>query len=120
MSAKLTGSRELSQAFGRIKAAVRGRILAEAAQLGGNEVAADARRLAPRDTGKGAESIRAEVSSVTADKASVDVSWTERRFYMKFQEFGTRFHSAKPFLRPAFDSRNGHIWDVGPGSIVSS
>lgn len=106
MSATIKGSLDLSKKFGKLKHALRGKVLADAALEGAmEEIVPEAQRLAPRATGKGAESIRAEVSAVTPVKAEVDVGWTQDHFYMLFQEFGTRFHAAQPFLRPAFDSR---------------
>ena len=105
MTAVLKGSDVLARRFAALSRGLRGSVLAEAALAGGKVVADDARRMAPRDTGTGAESIHAAVSEKSAAKASADVSWGAKHFYMKFHEFGTKFRAARPFLRPAFDSR---------------
>lgn len=41
----------------------------------------------------------------TGSNAEVYVGPTVQAFYGMFQEFGTAYHGAKPFLRPAFDSQ---------------
>ena len=66
----------------------------------GESIAATAARLAPRETGEGAASIRAEVAS-GEDGPEVRVSWDERHFYLGFHEFGTARVAPRPFLRPA-------------------
>lgn len=70
----------------------------------GEQIVADARAAAPRETGAGAESIEYEVVE-GADGASVRVSWDEEHDYMRFQELGTSETPAHPFLRPAASKR---------------
>lgn len=73
-------------------------------QLLGDEIAADATEMAPKRTGAGAASIRAEVVE-DAGRLTVRVSWDRDHFYMAFQELGTSQQSARPFLRPAAERR---------------
>lgn len=40
----------------------------------------------------------------TGKSVSVQVGPTQDAYYGMFQEFGTRHHAAKPFMRPAWDS----------------
>lgn len=68
-------------------------------------IAADAQRMAPKRTGKGAASIHAEAQP----DGSVRVSWDPAHFYMLFQEFGTQHQTARPFLRPAAYRKRGTV-----------
>lgn len=67
----------------------------------GWEIAGLAARLAPKETGGGAKSIRAEVIRAEDGDEEVRVSWDRDHFYMYFAEVGTQHQSARPFLRPA-------------------
>lgn len=66
----------------------------------GQQVAVAAANLAPKRTGAGARSIRAELVTVNGIP-EVRVSWSRDAFYMAFAELGTEHQRAEPFLRPA-------------------
>lgn len=66
----------------------------------GESIAETARRLAPKDSGAGAASIRAEVATASTGP-EVHVSVDRDHFYLLFAEFGTSRQSPRPFLRPA-------------------
>jgi len=70
----------------------------------GDQVAERAAQAAPKDSGEGARSIRAEVAH-DEDGPHVNVSWDKAHFYMAFHELGTSRMSARPFLRPALDAQ---------------
>ncbi len=72
----------------------------------GVEVANDAAALAPKRTGAGARSIRAEYAVAADGGREVRVSWDRDHFYMSFAEFGTEHQRATPFLRPAAAKHN--------------
>lgn len=55
---------------------------------------------APKDTGKGAASIHAEL---IIDKAEWRVGWDPQHFYLGFHELGTVDMPARPFVRPVVD-----------------
>jgi HK97 gp10 family phage protein len=69
-----------------------------------------------------ASGIAWRVSRIRGNTARVKISWTTdpRRskdktsapWYGHFLEFGTRFISARPFLRPAFFSKQGEALEV--------
>lgn len=61
-----------------------------------------AQTAAPKATGAGAASIRAE-GQITGRGAGVAVSWDRDHFYMFFHERGTRYLPARPFLEPSLD-----------------
>lgn len=68
----------------------------------GEQVAERAAQSAPKDSGEGAASIRAER---VGDE--VRVSWDRDHFYLLFAEVGTSRQPARPFLRPALDAQYG-------------
>jgi HK97 gp10 family phage protein len=72
-----------------------------------NPMVKDARLLAPRNTGKGAKSIRGWVK-ISRGNGVARVTWDKKHYYMRFHETGTRKMSARPFLRPAFDTNRGN------------
>jgi HK97 gp10 family phage protein len=65
----------------------------------GWKIADLAASLAPKDSGSGAASIRAEL--VKGDVPEVRVSWDRAHFYMGFIELGVLDRPAQPFLRAA-------------------
>ncbi len=73
-------------------------VLLQAAQ----PVVAAAKAGAPKRTGEGAASIRAE-EVLDGPEWTVRVSWDRDRFYMYFHERGTRHLPARPFLVPALE-----------------
>lgn len=68
-----------------------------------DEIVAEMRRLAPEDTGEGADSIDFELDE-SGD--FYRVSWDKAHFYMYFPEVGTDDEPARPFMRPVADRYN--------------
>jgi len=68
-----------------------------------DEIVAEMRRLAPRDSGEGADSIDWEVDE---SGEFLRVSWGKAEFYMYFHEVGTEKEPARPFMRPVVDRYN--------------
>jgi HK97 gp10 family phage protein len=66
----------------------------------GEAIAEEAKRLAPKDSGRGAESIHPEIVHGHGHRR-VRVSWDKDHFYMMFAELGTVNEHPRPFLRPA-------------------
>ena len=61
-----------------------------------------------RKTGLGAKSIVVRSArSRDRNSAVAKVTVLSRSFYLRFLEFGTRYIAARPFLRPAADSKHG-------------
>lgn len=58
---------------------------------------------APRRTGAGAHSIRAQADP---GLPGFRVSWDRDHFYMSFHELGTNHQPARPFARPVADEIN--------------
>lgn len=66
-------------------------------------VVTQARRDAPKFTGRGAMSIHAE-PVLDGPEWTVRIGWDRERFYMYFQEAGTRKLPERPFLVPALEA----------------
>lgn len=94
---------ELEREFNRISYVMQRQILTAAAKAGAELIRDEAERLAPRDTGQLAESelIRVEGRQSDSSEVVVKIGPDKDSFYGRFQEFGTAFHPAQPFLRPA-------------------
>lgn len=65
-----------------------------------DHIVAEMRRLAPKETGEGAESIDYELDE---SGEFWHVSWGKAHFYMYFPEVGTAEEPARPFMRPVAD-----------------
>ncbi len=89
--------------------------LPEAAEVGAEMLAAEARVRAPRATGALADSIKA----VKVEEVAGRATWAARvgAFYGRFLEYGTRKMSKRPYLRPAADTMAERIKHAGIGVI---
>lgn len=105
MSAQLIGFREVKTALDQVSGGLRGAILADAVLAGANVIVRDARERTPRDTGKLARSITAEVEEKGDTHVTTHIGWHPEAFYGKYQELGTAHHAPQPHLRPAFDAK---------------
>lgn len=65
-------------------------------------VVVEAKTNAPKRTGRGAASIRAEFVR-DQDENHVRIGWDVDHYYLKFHERGTKYLDARPFLVPALD-----------------
>lgn len=99
------GADKLDAALKRIGDRATGLLLKEATQKGANIIAAEARRLAPRKSGKLAEGIHAEITTSQAGRAVADVSFNRKQWYGRLIEKGSKNMAAKPYLRPALDTK---------------
>jgi hypothetical protein len=62
----------------------------------GERFAIEARAAAPRDSGGGADSIRAHESRAMG---ATDVGWDAEHYYLIFPEYGTEFQFEQRFMR---------------------
>jgi HK97 gp10 family phage protein len=107
----MTGFAELEKTLRTLPTAVAGRALASALKTASEPIAEEASRLAPRsDRATGgvhlADSIAVRSTRDTRDgdlQVDVAVGPDRGHFYGMFWEFGTIFHRARPWLRPAWD-----------------
>ena len=101
----LDGAEELNAALRKVGDRATGLILAKAAEQGADVIAEEAKRIAPRDSGDLAEGIHAEPGRLKQGRAVMNVGIGKKEWYGAFVEFGTEKMAAKPFLRPAFDTK---------------
>lgn len=105
MSMKFTGGKQLQRRLDALSKEARREALVKAVMAGAEVVRARTAQLAPKGrTGKLRENIIKVVTKKTDREAEAGVGWSDEVWYGKFPELGTKHHSAKPFLRPAFDS----------------
>ena len=106
-------NKALIKALNQFPVRIQKNVMVGAIRAGSNVVRDEARRLAPIDTGNLKKSIatirrkgdRNTVQfSVTPSKGGKHDGW-----YAHFLEFGTSNMSAKPFLRPAFESKQDEV-----------
>lgn len=68
-----------------------------------DEIVAEMRRLAPKDSGEGAASIDWEIDD---SGEFFRISWGKDQFYMYFHEVGTLHLAPRSFARPVADRYN--------------
>lgn len=73
-------------------------------KLNGSELQTNAQREAPYDTGTLRRSIGLEIKD-TGKTAKVEA----KAEYAPYQEYGTRFMNAHPFMKPAFNAQKGRF-----------
>lgn len=105
MSMTLTGDKQLQRRLDALSREARQETLVKAVMSGAEIVRARTEQLAPKGkTGKLKQNIIKVVTKKTDRDVEVGVGWGDAAWYGRFPELGTRQHSAKPFLRPAFDT----------------
>lgn len=109
-----TGMEELKRKIAGLPTAVSRKVQLQALRAGAEPIRSMASTLAPRgdDAPHMADNIvivtptaRASEANGLFDTAVVWIGPLARFFYGYFQEFGTAFHPAQPFMRPAFDTQ---------------
>ncbi len=111
---EIKGSKELKNALKKIPKNATRRSLAKAAKAGAEPILRSAKRKAPVDTGRLRDSLRSTFAYQSSRAVRVQVasnlkpeggSWHSYDYY---QEFGTSFHPAQPFMRPAVDEQHAN------------
>jgi HK97 gp10 family phage protein len=93
------------------------RALGKAAKAGAKPIETSAKKHAPVDTGKLESSIRSKFAYQSSNRATVHIGSNmkpqgkSRHSYDYYQEFGTSFHPAQPFMRPAVDEQKDKAVD---------
>jgi HK97 gp10 family phage protein len=131
---RFEGGQELADRLGQLSTRVSRTVTYEALRQGGAEIQGEAGRIAPHEPGFPdlRDNIGMSVARSVVDTEglpAVAIGPTKKFFYGLFQEFGTRHHSAQPFMRPSFESMwrpalgiiRGEFWRViisrGVGSV---
>ena len=117
---RLEGLDDLEAAIKRLSLDMQGQVLRAACAAGAEVTRSVASQLAPRseDGSHGnspgflSENIVAEVKwTKSQDRAEVHVGMKKAAWYGTFQETGTQFEPAQPFLRPALDATKDDVVD---------
>jgi HK97 gp10 family phage protein len=110
-----TGDKQLQRRLDALSKEARQEALVKAVMAGAEPVRARTAQLAPKGkTGKLRKNIIKVVTKKTDRDVEVGVGWGDEAWYGLFPELGTRQHSAKPFLRPAFDAEvESSIKEIG-------
>ena len=100
---------ELRRQFSALSDKLQRRALRSAWRKGARPIANEAKRLAPVDPSSRnpkhlRDAIRVRVS-VRRKRVEARIGFLQDNFYGRFQEDGTAFHAAQPFLRPAIDTK---------------
>lgn len=119
MQISLTGSKELDAALKAFTPAVQKQILRKATRAVSKPVMQQARAWAPHDTGALEKSIK--VRALKRSRRNKDIVGTRvvtsggdslfqgDQYYGGFQEFGTKYMEANPFMQPAMDMSEGAV-----------
>lgn len=111
---EIKGSKELKDALKKIPKNATRRSLAKAAKAGAEPILRSAKRKAPVDTGRLRDSLRSTFAYQSSRAVRVQVSSSLKpeggswHSYDYYQEFGTSFHPAQPFMRPAVDEQHAN------------
>lgn len=109
---RIEGLRELGAALRELDSRVQKRIARSATAAGARVIVTDAKSRVRVDTGKVKKNIR--YANLKPDQPGLQESavgvrvkgkTADSAFYWRFLEFGTAKMPAKPFLRPAFESK---------------
>lgn len=115
---RLEGLDDLEAAIKRLSLDMQGQVLRAACAKGAEIMRSVASQLAPRSEdgsygnspGFLSENIVAEVKwTKSQDRAEVHVGMKKAAWYGTFQETGTQFQPAQPFLRPALDATKDDV-----------
>lgn len=102
---EITGLRELDRALQELAWPAARRALRKGMRQGANVIRDEARAKAPVDTGLLKRQIRTRERSEQDGDMRFAVEITRSAFYGRFIEYGTSKFAAKPFLRPAAESK---------------
>lgn len=122
-SITIEGHEELSSKLIQLEPKMSRKILRNAFKEVGAVIEAAAKANAPNgSTGNLKSSIVAKVS-VTKSKVAVTIGsvagfYKGDKFYLAFNELGTRHQPAKPFLRPALETRKAEVISMVTDAII--
>ena len=105
MDEDIHGLQELLKSMDELPLSLQKTLIVRALRKGAEPIRARAEELAPIDTGKLKELMMITIADQSASSATAKIGPARKTFYGGFQEFGTIYDKAQPFLRPAFDEQ---------------
>lgn len=100
-----TGIPELERKFKTLETLTKLAVLKSAIRKGAKVIRDEAESRAPRRTGELAEGMTTRMKDSDLNSLHIDIGPSKDEFYGFFQEFGTAFMPAQPFLKPAFEAK---------------
>ena len=118
MAEILKGGKRLEKRLVALERNAQRNILSRAVAAGAAIIRDEARTLAPRDPASkvhAADAIVSRRKKVSRTRALFEIGYNKKKaWYLRFQELGTKFHSAQPHLRPAMDNKkDAAVAEVG-------
>lgn len=110
---KLEGLNDIAKKLKALPVKLQRKVLTKSLRAGSRLIVSDAKRRVPKDTGKLKRNIATRVRRKGSKGERALQVYVRRRgkkedpknaFYWTFLEFGTRYISPRPFLRPAFEA----------------
>lgn len=108
---RIEGADELAKVLKLLPGKMGASVLASSLRTGAVLIKKEAAARAPRDQGDLAKSIRVQKVKQKGTEALFHVGPDREHFYGIFSEFGTSKESARPWLRPAFDTKAAEALD---------
>lgn len=103
------GLQDLLKSMDNLPLVMQRTLIVRALRKGAEPIEERASQLAPDDATTPGSRIRdnmmTTITDQTADGAIAKIGPSRKGFVGGFQEFGTAYHAAQPFLRPAFDEK---------------
>lgn len=101
---KITGLDQLESKFAKLESATQGKVLSNAVRSGANPILNDALIRVPVRFGNLKRSLHTEIVNASDTHAEAEIGTDVE--YAPFVELGTAKRTAKPYLRPAFDTQS--------------
>lgn len=128
MKVKITieGADQLVKNLNRIGKTASRRSLRKSVQEGAKPIEKRMKEIAPVDTGKLRDSIRTKVAYQSSRAARVSIGpnikphGNNRVGYDVFQEYGTSFHAAQPYARPAADYEKDQAVEIVRATVAEA
>lgn len=114
----LQGDKELIAAMNALTPALEKKVLRTALRAGGKPILAQAKSNAPFKTGQTRRALklramkRSRKNRVGVIVQTKDGDYKGDQFYASFIEYGTSKMAAKPFMRPAFDTKKNESLQI--------
>lgn len=101
----VTGIPEIDKALAELERKAQRKIVSSAMRKAMKIVQAEAKNNAPVDTGELKKSIKVRAGKRRRGAITIDVRTQDPNHKEKFLEFGTVKMAARPFMRPAYDTK---------------
>lgn len=101
----ITGHKKIDKLFKQLTDKVQKKVVKKAMRKGMKPVLDEVKQNVPVDTGATKKDIKIRAGKRSRDRIEVQVSSKNDNYIPKFLEYGTSKMQARPFYRPAFESK---------------